>query len=72
MKKTYYVTNIKWDIDELDADEREDLNLPTEVEVTIDVEEEELSDEDAEYAISEYLSDEYGFCHDGFACTEKV
>ena len=73
MKKTYIVTNIAWDIDELDIDDNEEAyeNLPTEVEVTIDVEEEELDEEDAEYAISEYLSDEYGFCHDGFSMTEK-
>ena len=73
MKKTYIVTDIKWDIDNDDNYNEEAYeNLPSEVEVTIDVEEEELDDEDAEYAISEYLSDKYGFCHDGFSCQLKT
>ena len=52
--------NIKWDVDEL-----EDLDyLPTEVEIpdylTID------DEDDLLYDVSDWLSDEYGFCHDGF------
>ena len=52
--------NIKWDVDEL-----EDLDyLPTEVEIpdylTTDDEDDLLDD------VSDWLSDEYGFCHDGF------
>lgn len=66
MKRTFKVTDIKWDVDE----ERDLEQLPTELEIPIEVEEEELSDDDCEYAISEYLSDEYGFCHDGFTYTE--
>ena len=51
--------NIKWDVDEL-----EDLEyLPTEVEITsyLITDEDDLLDD-----ISDWLSDEYGFCHDGF------
>ena len=62
--------NIKWDI----ADGAEDitkedmdeilLTLPTEVEIPnylITDDEDDLLDE-----VSDWLSDEYGFCHDGF------
>ena len=52
-------TNIKWDVDEL-----EDLEyLPTEVEIPsyLITDEDDLLDD-----ISDWLSDEYGFCHDGF------
>lgn len=51
--------NIKWDVDEL-----EDLDyLPTEVEIPsyLITDEDDLLDD-----ISDWLSDEYGFCHDGF------
>lgn len=53
--------NIKWDID-LEDDETyeealKDCELPTEVEISYDVDEEDISD---------WLSDEYGFCHAGF------
>ena len=51
--------NIKWDVDEL-----EDLdNLPTEVEIPsyLITDEDDLLDD-----ISDWLSDEYGFCHFGF------
>lgn len=51
--------NIKWDVDEL-----EDLEyLPTEVEIPsyLITDEDDLLDD-----ISDWLSDEYGFCHFGF------
>lgn len=55
-------TNIKWDIelryDETTYDEAlENCGLPTEVEIPDNVDEEDISD---------WLSDEYGFCHAGF------
>ena len=56
--------NIKWDVDEL-----EDLdNLPTEVEIPDNlIDNNEDFDEDYYYSdISDWLSDEYGFCHFGF------
>ena len=54
-------TNIEWDIDnEYTEEEKEDLlaTLPTEIEIP-----EGMTDEDE---ISDYISDETGFCHKGF------
>lgn len=55
-------TNIKWDIDLEDGETYEealkDCELPTEVEIP-----EDMSDGEE---ISDWLSDEYGFCHAGF------
>ena len=53
--------NIKWDTD---GDVKFLEELPTEVEIhdyLITDDEDDLLDE-----ISDWLSDEYGFCHDGF------
>ena len=53
--------NIKWDTD---GDMELLEELPTEVEISdylITDDEDDLLDE-----ISDWLSDEYGFCHDGF------
>ena len=53
--------NIKWDTD---GDIEVFENLPTEVEIPdylITDDEDDLLDE-----VSDWLSDEYGFCHDGF------
>lgn len=54
--------NIKWDLDadEYTEEENEELRatLPTEIEIP-----EGMTDEDE---ISDWLSDETGFCHDGF------
>lgn len=53
--------NIKWDTD---GDTELLEELPTEVEIhdyLITDDEDDLLDE-----ISDWLSDEYGFCHDGF------
>jgi hypothetical protein len=48
--------NIQWDVDDI-----RDLEfLPTEIELPDNI---DLEDEDA---ISDYLSDETGFCHKGF------
>ena len=62
--------NIKWDVTDGAEDmTKEDmdeilLTLPTEVEIPsyliTDNEDDSLDD------ISDWLSDEYGFCHDGF------
>ena len=62
--------NIKWDVTDGAEDmTKEDmdeilLTLPTEVEIPnylITDDEDDLLDD-----ISDWLSDEYGFCHDGF------
>ena len=48
--------NIKWDVDfQLDLED-----LPTEIEIPKEIE----NDEDA---ISDYISDLTGFCHEGFS-----
>lgn len=51
-------THIRWDIDK----EEEDTTLPAEVELP-----EGMTDEDE---ISDYLSDQTGFCHKGFQLEE--
>ena len=62
--------NIKWDVTDGTEDmTKEDMDeilstLPTEVEIPnylITDDEDDLLDE-----VSDWLSDEYGFCHDGF------
>ncbi len=52
-------TNIKWDTD---GDMKLLNELPTEMEIP-----EDMTDEDE---ISDYLSDETGFCHEGFDLIE--
>ena len=48
------VIHIEWDVD----DEKQLEDLPTEIEIP-----NEITDEDE---ISDYISDETGFCHKGF------
>lgn len=48
----YRATNIQWDTD------GEDIDLPTEMDIPADIEDED--------EISDYISDETGFCHFGF------
>ena len=50
-------TNIKWDIDYDD-----NIFLPTEVEIPNKITDEE--------EISDWLSDEFGYCHEGFCLKE--
>lgn len=58
----YKVTNIDWDVDDT-----EDLdNLPESIIVTVP--EEICAVEEEEEWISDYLSDTYGFCNNGFSC----
>lgn len=58
------VWDIKWDVDY-----PEDLdNLPKEVLVPEDVYLEAEDQEEALDIVSDWLSDEYGFCHYGFKC----
>lgn len=58
-------TNIIWNVDDVDAVELEELALPTEIEIPPEV----LSaadDDGYQEAISDYISDLTGFCHEGF------
>lgn len=64
--EAFVAYDIHWDVDECDEDA--ELNLPTsaripaeELDISDDADEEEIAD-----AISDWLSDTYGFCHDGF------
>ena len=56
----YRVRHIAWDVD--DPSELDDL--PEELVVTVP--EEIVADDGEEEYISDYLTDEYGFCHNGF------
>ena len=62
--------NIKWDVtdgaEDMTKEEMDEIlsTLPTEVEIPdylITDDEDDLLDD-----VSDWLSDEYGFCHDGF------
>ena len=65
------VTDIKWDVDH-DSDSE---NLPKEVLYTFDRNEFDCSDDELqdeiEDIVSEKLSDDYGYCHDGFSITKN-
>ena len=70
MSKLYVVTDIQWDVDEM-----EDIEcLPSMARISSDdllrngedAEDKELVAE----RVSDYLSDHYGFCHKGFAIEE--
>lgn len=54
--------NIDWDIDQEDIENG--VDLPTEIEIPADI------DPDDDDAISDYLSDVTGFCHNGFDLEE--
>ena len=68
----YRARNIQWDRTDDDG-EHIDADLPSEV--TVSFEDLQLADNatdgEIEDALAEYLTDNYGFCHDGFAF-EKV
>ena len=65
MKKRteYIVENIDWDID---GYEEVLDSLPAQLTVLVPNDE-----EDPEEYISDYLSDEYGYCHNGFTYYKK-
>ena len=64
------ITNIKWDTD---GDEEVFATLPQEIDVSEYFLEKKNFEVDGEYSrdemldqLSDWLSDEYGFCHGGF------
>lgn len=62
--------NIKWDTD---GDKKVFNNLPTEMIIPDELE--EMYKKDKEFAleeISDWLSDETGFCHDGFEIVKEI
>ena len=76
---TYTASGIQWDFDDIDFDELgldpdgtysdwcAQCDLPEEVDVEVPVDVVDQGDGAVEEYISEYLSDEYGFCHNGFS-----
>lgn len=60
MEKVMKAYNILWDVDDEGDNSREEIlkTLPTEMEIPEGIDEEDVAD---------YLSDETGFCHFGFA-----
>lgn len=72
MEKKFEVSKIKWDVTDDDMSKKEQkeilATLPKKVIVTItDYDVEDLNDEEeVEEYIADYLSDEYGYCHNGF------
>ena len=65
MATKYMVTNILWDTD---GDKKILKKLPKELSIDSDILSisDENDREEVEEAISDYLSDTYGFCHFGF------
>lgn len=57
------VTSIEWDTSGEDYDDEEDLDLPSEIIIPLEKIPEWASDLDR---VSDYISNETGFCHDGF------
>lgn len=64
------ITNIKWDLShEVDNETTnydmvlKDYNLP--IQTTLEVDD-DLEDDEVEEIVSDFLSDTYGFCHNGF------
>lgn len=66
------VTDIDWDVELDDEETYADLGLPTEVQVDLNIVAELFdipSYDDVVQEVSEYLSDKYGYCHNGFNLT---
>ena len=65
--------NIQWDVSDNDLTKKEQKallkSLPTEIEIPDNILEDEDED-DYEDIISDYISDETGFCHYGFELEE--
>lgn len=62
--------NIKWDTD---GDKKVLQDLPTEMIIPVDLEEDYYSDmKDIMEDSSDWLSEETGFCHDGFEIVKEV
>lgn len=83
MNKKIKIFNIKWDVadgtEELSNQEKNEIlsSLPTEINIMIDdlsnydVNAKSSEDEIAD-AVSEWLSDKYGFCHQGYNLEEDI
>ena len=69
MTRKFKITNIEWDYD---GENPQDLSLPTETTLTIDVsdEEKDLPADEMDDIITDALSDKYGFCFFSMSYTE--
>ena len=69
MTRKFKITNIEWDYD---GENPQDLSLPTETTITIDVSDEGKDLDACEMVdvIADKLSDKYGFCFFGMSYTE--
>lgn len=63
--RTFYVYDIQWDVD------TDDTDTPLPSNCIVHFKNNGQTDEMIEDAISDYLSDEYGFCHQGFEYEER-
>jgi len=62
-----HVSNIQWDIDEEGYEGDEELDLPTEMSITVDSSEIDLKDGiDVGDYVSNQITNRTGFCHKGF------
>lgn len=64
-ERRFYVWHIQWDVGSNDTD----ISLPSQCVVYVN--NNGQTDEMIEDYISDYLSDEYGFCHHGFDYEER-
>jgi len=64
MPKLYQITDIMWDTD------GEEVDLITKARVTVPDDEDINDDEYVQQYLSDWLSNETGFCHYGFAYEE--
>lgn len=83
MNKKIKIFNIKWDVadgtEELSNQEKNEIlsSLPTKINIMIDdlsnydINAKSSEDEIAD-AVSEWLSDKYGFCHQGYNLEEDI
>lgn len=66
----YYITNVKWDFSDLEKEVGFEISktsdIPTEFDIELDDSVKNLTEEEIEDIISNYISELYGFCHKGF------
>lgn len=67
MKRFFKVFNINWDVDDIEELE----GLPKVINVVIE-DNNNMDDDDIEEYLSDYITDEYSFCHDGFNYEEDT
>lgn len=61
---TYTASGIQWDTD---GEDPKTLGLPEEMDVEVPADVVDMGDEVVEEYISDFITDETGFCHNGFS-----